>query len=102
VSQEIKFSVGQLIQHKLFGYRGVIYDVDGDFQGTAEWYRTVARSGPPRDEPWYHVLVHGAEHTTYVAQRNLEPDDQALPIVHPLVDMIFGDFVEGCYVRQMH
>ena len=102
MSSETKFSVGQLIHHKLFDYRGVIYDVDGDFQGTEEWYQTVAGSGPPRDAPWYHVLVHGAVHTTYVAERNLEPDAEALPIVHPLVDTFFPDFDKGRYLRPMH
>ena len=59
-----KFAIGELIHHRLFDYRGVVFDVDPDFQGTEEWYTRVARSRPPKDQPWYHVLVDGAEHTT--------------------------------------
>ena len=64
------FHVGQIVRHQLFGYRGAIFDVDPTFQGTEDWYETVARSRPPKDAPWYHVMVHDAEHTTYVAERN--------------------------------
>jgi len=51
-----KFAVGQLIHHILFNYRGVIIDIDPEFYGTEEWYNQVARSRPPKDKPWYHVL----------------------------------------------
>ena len=57
-----QFSVGDLVHHKLFDYRGVIVDVDPEFQLTEEWYETVARSKPPKDRPWYHVLVHKGSH----------------------------------------
>ena len=67
-----KYSVGQLIHHLLFDYRGVIVDVDPEFEGSEEWYQQMARSRPPKDKPWYHVLVSNAEHMTYVAERNLE------------------------------
>lgn len=91
------FSPGQLIHHRLFDYRGVIVDVDATCQASDEWYERVARSRPPRDQPWYHVLVHGATHMTYVAQRNLEPDESLQPIAHPLLDQFFSVFREGRY-----
>lgn len=97
--QRARFSPGQLVHHKLFDYRGVVVDVDPIFQGTEEWYRTMARSKPPRDEPWYHVLVHDATHNTYVAERNLEPDETGEPIRHPLVNAVFESFHDGSYVR---
>ena len=56
-----KFFVGQIVHHKKFDYRGVVFDVDATFQGTGEWYELVARSRPPKHMPWYHVLVDGAE-----------------------------------------
>ena len=56
-----KFFVGQIVHHKKFDYRGVVFDVDATFQGTDEWYELVARSRPPKHMPWYHVLVDGAE-----------------------------------------
>jgi heat shock protein HspQ len=93
-----KFAVGQLIQHKLFKYRGVIVDVDPTYQGTEEWYNEVARTRPPKDQPWYHVLVHDAVHNTYVAERNLEPDLSGEPINHPLVEGYFRDMRDGLYV----
>ena len=70
-----RFLVGQLVHHKLFDYRGVIIDADLTFQGSDQWYASVARSRPPRDRPWYRVLVHAGGYETYVAERNLEPDD---------------------------
>ncbi len=95
-----KFGVGELIHHKLFDYRGVVVDVDAAFAGTEEWYDTMARSRPPRDEPWYHVLVHGAEHSTYVAERNLEPDSTGEPIAHPVLHRFFDELRDGVYVRH--
>lgn len=93
-----KFSIGQIIHHRLFDYRGVIIDVDPEFQGSDEWYDMVARSRPPRDKPWYHVLVHNATHETYVAERNLEPGPANEPINHPLVDKVFDKFENGNYI----
>ncbi len=96
---KVKFSVGQLVHHRLFGYRGVIADVDHNFQGSEEWYEAVAKSRPPKDKPWYHVLVHGSNYSTYVAERNLEPDDAMEPIDHPMVEHFFSGFDQGGYTR---
>ena len=95
-----KFFVGQIVHHNLFDYRGVIFDIDATYQGTDEWYEVVARSHPPKDLPWYHVLVDGAEHTTYVAERHLEPDEQGDPIHHPLVAELCREFQEGRYLMK--
>lgn len=94
------FSIGQLIHHKLFDYRGVIVDVDPVYLGTDEWYEQVARSRPPRDKPWYHVLVDNASRSTYVAERNLEPDDTDRPVNHPAIDQHFERFDNGSYVSR--
>jgi heat shock protein HspQ len=72
-------------------------DVDPVFQGSDEWYEQVARSRPPKDKPWYRVLVHDAEHETYVAERNLEPDGSQDPIHHPLLDNYFSGLDGGRY-----
>jgi heat shock protein HspQ len=69
-----KFCIGQLICHKLFDYRGIILGVDLEFKQTDEWYEEVARSRPPKDKPWYHVLVYQKGNQTYVAEQNLESD----------------------------
>jgi heat shock protein HspQ len=99
--QEAKFHIGQLINHLKAGYRGVIYDLDPEFSGTEEWYATMAVSRPPKDKPWYHVLVDGHQHTTYVAERHLAPDDTLRPVSHPLVDSLFSGFEDGSYKRQI-
>jgi heat shock protein HspQ len=93
-----KFFIGQCIQHRLFDYRGVIVDVDPRFQGTEAWYQTMARTRPPRNEPWYHVLVHDQAHETYVAERNLVPDASNEPVNHPLVARYFSEFRNGRYL----
>ncbi len=95
-----RFRVGQLIHHKLFDYRGVVVDVDPVFQGSEAWYEAMARSRPPKDRPWYHVLVHEAEHMTYVAERNLEPDDSGAPVRHPAIGLYFEGFEDGRYLAR--
>jgi len=94
------FSPGEIVHHLRFDYRGVVVDVDATFQLSDEWYDEVARSRPPKDQPWYHVLVHDREHMTYVAQRHLEADPEAVPIRHPMLDRFFTRFVNGRYERE--
>lgn len=91
-------AVGQLVKHKLFHYRGVVVDVDPVFMQSDEWYEQVAKTRPPKDEPWYHILVHDSNQETYVAQRNLEPDDSGEPIAHPELQSYFATFADGRYV----
>ncbi|MES9970593.1 MAG: heat shock protein HspQ [Candidatus Thiodiazotropha sp.] len=93
-----KFGVGELVYHRLFEYRGVIVDVDARFMLSDEWYDQVARSRPPKDQPWYRVLVHSSNDETYVAERNLTPDINIEPVEHPLIKEFFHDFVDGRYV----
>ncbi len=90
-------SIGDLVHHKLFDYRGVVVDVDPHLMQSDEWYEAVAHSRPPKDQPWYRVLVHDAIHETYVAERNLEPDASSAPVRHPLVDTFFRNFSDGHY-----
>tara|TARA_B100000029_G_C16951762_1_gene732827 strand:- start:48 stop:359 length:312 start_codon:yes stop_codon:yes gene_type:complete len=97
---EAQFYIGQLISHQKFSYRGVVFDVDPIFSGSQEWYDTMATSRPPKDRPWYHVLVDGSDHTTYVAERHLAPDESGQPVTHPLVGEVFSHFNDGIYVLQ--
>ncbi len=92
-----RFFIGQCVHHLKFDYRGVIIDVDAEFAGTDEWYQQVALSRPPKNKPWYHVLVHNSNRMTYVAERHLEPDDSQEPIDHPAVELYFDGFVGGVY-----
>ena len=90
-----KFETGQLIHHKKFGYRGVIVAVDETFQGTEEWYEQVARSRPPKQDPWYQVLVHNSAAETYVAERHLQLDDSGATVDHPLIGAFFDELVDS-------
>lgn len=96
---EAHFSIGQIVRHQRFEYRGVIVDADASFQGSDAWYEQVARSRPPRDAPWYHVLVHGAEHSTYVAERHLADDESGDPVAHPWLEGFFDTFEDGRYSK---
>ncbi|MCP5445400.1 MAG: heat shock protein HspQ [Chromatiaceae bacterium] len=89
--------IGQLVHHKLFDYRGVIYDVDPVFMLPDAWYEQVAQSRPPKDEPWYRVLVDGSSQETYVAERNLEADVVGTEINHPHLNIYFSGFYNGQY-----
>ena len=93
-----KWHIGQLVHHKLFDYRGVIYDVDPVFMLSDAWYEQVARSRPPKDEPWYRVLVDGSDQETYVAQRNLEQDASAEAVEHKKLTDYFSGFKNGQYL----
>lgn len=98
-----KFAIGQVIHHKLFGYRGVIADVDATFQGLEEWYHNLAKRQPQKNKPWYHVLVDGSDHITYVAERNLEVDaidPNIEPIHHPELSYFFTGYQNGKYLPR--
>ena len=90
--KDAAFSVGELVWHRLFHYRGVVFDVDPIFLGSEEWYEQVAKSRPSKDEPWYHVLVHNAAHQTYVAERNLDRDDSGGRIQNSGIEAVFSGF----------
>ena len=95
-----RFCIGQTVHHRLFDYRGVVYDVDPIFMGSDEWYDEVARSRPPKDQPWYRVLVHGDVHETYVAERNLEEDEAGGEIRHPGLWQLFDELRDGLYIPK--
>ena len=94
------FRVGQVVRHKRYGYRGVIVDFDMACQADAAWYQKN-QTQPDRGQPWYHVLVHGAEGTvTYAAQTSLSIDPEPQPVTHPLLVVFFDDFDGVRYERN--
>lgn len=97
-----KFYVGQIVHHNHFDYRGVVVDVDPVYQGSDTWYEHVAKSRPPKDRPWYKVLVDGGEFEAYVAERYLEPDPQLTPISHPDLRRFFQGYADGAYTLVRH
>ncbi len=94
-----KYHIGQIVDHTKFGYRGVVFDVDAQFNGSEQWYETVARSRPPKDAPWYHVLVDGEDYTTYVAERHLVESSNFSAVRHPLVKTFFTGLSNNRYVN---
>ena len=92
IHYKAKFRIGHIVRHKLFDYTGVIFDIDPIFQSSDEWYEQVAQSRPSKNKPWYHVLVHAAEHTTYVAEQNLDLEENPKVIQHPLINSLFTKF----------
>ncbi|WP_404378371.1 heat shock protein HspQ [Caenispirillum salinarum] len=92
-----RFSIGQTVRHKSYRYRGIVVDVDPSFRMDDAWYADQTERQPPKDKPWYHVLVDQTEMSTYVAERNLLADDTDDPIDHPEVEEWFNESDEGLY-----
>jgi heat shock protein HspQ len=97
-TRHAKYGVGELVHHRLFNYRGVVVDIDPVFMRSDEWYERVARSLPPKDQPWYRVLVHNTTGETYVAERNLTHDMALDSVEHPLIKAFFCAFEGGRYI----
>ena len=97
-----KFLIGQQVRHRLFGFRGVVFDVDPEFGNTEEWYQSIPpEARPRRDQPFYHLLAQNHDHSPYVAyvsEQNLEPDASDEPFVHPAMDEYFVGHKNGHYV----
>jgi heat shock protein HspQ len=106
MTDEAKFKLGQVVRHRLFDFRGIIFDVDPLFNNTDEWYERIPEERRPRkDQPFYHLLAENEDKTTYIAyvsQQNLEKDHSKVPFNHPSVKLLFdGNDSEGNYiVRQ--
>ena len=94
-----KFKEGDLVHHKRYDYRGVIVGFDPVCMADDAWYQKNMTQ-PSRDQAWYHVLVDGAGHTTYVAEENLEADQVKQPVTHPLLKQFFTSFHEGRYYKE--
>ncbi len=95
-----RFSVGAVVRHRVFDFRGVIFDVDPVFANSEEWYEAIPASVRPRkDQPFYHLLAENGDssYVAYVSQQNLLPDDENGPVDHPQVGELFDDFAEGRY-----
>ena len=91
-SNAAKFSIGSIVKHKHFDFRGVIYDVDFEFNNSEEWYQSIPKEVRPRkDQPFYHLLAESNDVTyeAYVSEQNLLVDDSKQPVRHPLISEIF-------------
>jgi len=100
-----KFQIGDIVQHRIFAFRGVIFDVDPVFANTEEWWLSIPEEIRPRkDQPFYHLLAENDQttYTAYVSEQNLVPDDTGDPIAHPDVDDMFLGIRNGRYVLREH
>ncbi len=98
-----KFAIGQVVKHRVYPFRGVIYDVDPTFANTEEWWRSIpAEVRPSKDQPFYHLYAENAEsqYIAYVSEQNLLPDDSGEPVRHPQVDEAFIRTDSGVYRRR--
>jgi heat shock protein HspQ len=87
-----KFSIGTIVKHKHFDFRGVIYDVDFEFNNSEEWYQSIPKDvRPKKDQPFYHLLAESNDVTyeAYVSEQNLLTDNSKQPVKHPLINEIF-------------
>lgn len=98
--RQAKFQIGQIVRHRLYPFRGVIFDVDPEFANTEEWWLSIPENvRPNKDQPFYHLLAENAESTyiAYVSEQNLMPDNSGEPVSHPQVDEIFVGVENGRY-----
>ena len=101
-SKKAKFSIGNVVKHRHFNFRGVIYDVDFEFNNSEEWYESIPKDVRPRkDQPFYHLLAENNEITyeAYVSEQNLLSDNSNEPIKHPLIEEIFTGKKGSSYFR---
>jgi heat shock protein HspQ len=95
-----RFGIGDVVRHKIFDFRGVIFDVDPQFSNSEEWYEAIPETlRPSKDQPFYHLLAENAEssYIAYVSQQNLVPDESEEPIEHPAIATMFERAEGGGY-----
>jgi heat shock protein HspQ len=101
-----RFAIGDIVRHRIFDFRGVIFDVDAEFANSEEWYEAIPEAIRPRkDQPFYHLLAENAEtsYVAYVSQQNLVSDDSDEPVDHPAIATMFERLEGGRYrLRSMH
>src|SRR5205809_7951902 len=98
-----KYTLGQVVRHRLFPFRGVVFDVDPEFSNTEEWYQSIpAEVRPRKDQPFYHLFAENAEseYIAYVSEQNLLPDETGEPVGHPQVAEVFEKDESGSYRRR--
>ena len=98
-----KFQIGQIVRHRVFPFRGVIFDVDPEFSNTEEWYQAIpAQVRPRKYQPFYHLLAENedTEYVAYVSEQNLLPDNSGEPVRHPQIRDFFEPMSDGRYQRK--
>ncbi len=96
-----KFAIGEIVKHRKYPFRGIIYDVDPEFSNTEEWWQAIPEEVRPRkDQPFYHLFAENAEteYVAYVSEQNLLPDTSGDPVRHPQVEEMFVRDPDGAYL----
>jgi len=99
--REAKFALGQIVKHRVHGFRGVIHDVDPEFANTEAWYQAIPKEvRPAREQPFYHLFAVGeaGPYEAYVSEQNLLPDAESGPVTHPMVERLFTGLSGDRYV----
>ncbi|MBW7945370.1 heat shock protein HspQ [Sphingosinicella microcystinivorans] len=94
------FGIGEVVRHRFFPFRGIIFDVDPEFANTEEWWEAIPEDiRPAKDQPFYHLLAENDDQTyvAYVSQQNLLPDESRAPVLHPAVPEMFERMPDGSY-----
>jgi heat shock protein HspQ len=95
-----RFAIGEVVRHRLFDFRGVVFDVDPVFANSEEWYEAIPEDiRPSKDQPYYHLLAENGEssYTAYVSQQNLLADESDEPVDHPAISGLFDTVAKGRY-----
>lgn len=99
-----KYGIGQVVKHRIYPFRGVVFDVDPTFANTEEWWLSIPEDvRPAKDQPFYHLLAENAEteYVAYVSEQNLLPDTTGEPLRHPQINEVFDATGDGQY-RMKH
>src|SRR5215510_1397883 len=106
LARDAKFHLGQVVRHRFYPFRGVIFDVDPEFNNTEEWWLAIPEDRRPRkDQPFYHLLAENAEteYIAYVSEQNLLPDSSGSPLRHEQIEKLFQVDSDGSYrLKQQH
>ena len=100
LSSVARFGIGDIVRHRAFDFRGVVFDIDPVFANSEEWYESIPEDRRPRrDQPFYHLLAENAEssYVAYVSQQNLIDDGAAGPVEHPSLPQMFEEYADGRY-----
>ena len=98
-----KFQIGQIVKHRIYPFRGVVFDVDPVFDNTDEWYNAIPEEvRPAKDQPYYHLLAENeeTEYIAYVSEQNLQIDDLSEPLRHPQISEMFSKGKDGHYISK--
>ena len=101
-----RFGIGDVVRHRIFDFRGVVFDIDPVFANSEEWYESIPEEiRPPRDQPFYHLLAENSDssYVAYVSQQNLLPNEEDGPVNHPAISGLFEGFDGARYqLKQVH